>query len=371
MTLWFIFALMTAAAVFAILWPLARRTPRGRSGSELAVYRDQLDEVERDRAAGLIAEAEAEAARIEVSRRLLSAADAAGIAPNESRASSLWRRRAAALAALVMLPAGTAALYIVLGSPQLPGAMLSARLSAASAQRSIESMVAQIEAHLDVNPEDGRGWEVLGPVYLRFGRYDDAVKAYRNTLRLLGTTAARESDLGEAIVAVANGVVTAEAKAAFERAAAIDANNVKAQYFLGLAAEQDGKETLAAQIWRQLLSRAPADAAWRELVEASLARVDPRAVASGPTSSDMAAAEGLTAGQRSDMIRGMVGRLAERLKQDGTDIDGWMRLVRAYIVLGDRDKARAAATDARRALENDADKQRRLDDFVKDLGLES
>src|SRR5262245_37580989 len=72
----------------------------------------------------------------------------------------------------------------------------------------------------------------------------------------------------------------------------------------------------------------------------------------------------------SEMIRGMVSRLADRLKQDGSDFDGWMRLVRSYVVLGERDKAVAAAADARRTIGNDADKRRRFDEFVKSLGLE-
>src|SRR4051794_34770116 len=109
---------MTAAAVFAVLWPLSRRAPPP-GGSELAVYRDQLTEIARDRAAGLIGEPEAEAARIEVSRRLLAAAQADDAHAEPS--SSLWRRRATALAALIILPASATAIYLALGSPDLPG----------------------------------------------------------------------------------------------------------------------------------------------------------------------------------------------------------------------------------------------------------
>src|SRR5690242_194332 len=104
MTLGIVFLLMTAAAVFAVLWPLSRRAPLA-GGSDLAVYRDQLEEIERDRAAGLIAEREAETARIEVSRRLIAAADAA--APSRT-VSSPWRRRFVALVALILLPTGAA-----------------------------------------------------------------------------------------------------------------------------------------------------------------------------------------------------------------------------------------------------------------------
>src|ERR1043165_6480819 len=128
MTLWLVFALMTAAAIFAVLWPLAsgRRGPL-RGGSDLAVYRDQLDEITRDRATGLIGEAEAEAARVEVSRRLIAAAGSQGSNATDSASGGTFRRRAAALVVLIALPALAASLYLKLGSPQLPGQPLASR----------------------------------------------------------------------------------------------------------------------------------------------------------------------------------------------------------------------------------------------------
>ena len=254
MMLWLVMALMTAAAIFAVLWPLARRAPL-RAGSDVAVYRDQLDEIERDRTGGLIGEREAEAARVEVSRRLLAAADQSAPAPAE--ATRQWRRRAAALAALILLPLGAAGLYLRLGSPELANEPQSERREAAAEQRSIVELVGKVEAHLEQNPEDGRGWDVLGPVYMRLGRYDDAVRARKNALRLLGPTAEREADLGEALTGAQNGVVTAEAKEAFDRAVGLDPRDVRARYFLGLAAEQDGRPKEAAAVWRALLAEAP------------------------------------------------------------------------------------------------------------------
>ncbi|MGH6725153.1 MAG: c-type cytochrome biogenesis protein CcmI, partial [Pseudolabrys sp.] len=217
MTLWLLISLMTAAAIFAVLWPLAQRKPL-RRGSEVAVYRDQLDEIVRDRAAGRIGEAEAEAARVEVSRRLIAAADAAAAEKPAAEAPSLWRRRTTAVAALVLMPIGAVLLYLAIGSPDLPGEPLSARLQAPSQNRSIENMIAEVEDHLARHPNDGRGWQVLAPVYMRLGRFNDAVRAYRNILSLDGSTAAHEADLGEALVFAANGVVTADAKAQFDRA---------------------------------------------------------------------------------------------------------------------------------------------------------
>ena len=232
MTLWFGLALMTAVAVLAVLWPLARRTGNLRSGSDVAVYRDQLEEIERDRASGLIPDQEAASAQVEVSRRLLAAAEAPP-PPQASANVATWRRRAVALVALLALPLGAAGLYLALGSPWLPDQPLAPRLAAARGDQSFEGLVAQVETHLDRNPEDGRGWEVIAPIYLRLGRFDEAVKARRQALRLNGDTAERESALGEALVFAANGMVTAEAKAAFEKAVSLDASDVPARYFLG------------------------------------------------------------------------------------------------------------------------------------------
>jgi cytochrome c-type biogenesis protein CcmH len=370
MTMWLAIALMTAAAVFAVLWPLGRPA-RPQAGSDVAVYKDQLEEIERDLAAGRIGQTEAEAARLEVSRRLLAAAEKSAAEPGAAPAGggSLWRRRAVAVLALTLLPAGTTALYFSLGSPDLPSQPLAARGGGPLEQRSIAGLVAQVEAHLERNPEDGRGWEVLAPVYMRAGRFEEAVKARRNVIRLLGSNAEREADLGEALVGAANGVVTAEARAAFERVQKLDPADARAQYYLGLAAEQDGRREDAATIWRNLLDRAPKDAPWLSLVQAALARVS-QGAARGPSAEDVAAAGQLTPEQRAEMIRGMVEGLAERLKKDGTDLDGWVRLVRAYMVLGERDKARAAAADARRALAGDAEKLKRLDTSLKGLGVE-
>jgi cytochrome c-type biogenesis protein CcmH len=376
MTLWLLFALMTAAAIFAVLWPLARRAP-GRGGTDVAVYRDQLDEIARDRATGLIGEAEADAARIEVSRRLIAAADAAATADMTSVGSPLWRRRLTAVAALLLLPAGAIALYLTVGSPQLPGELLAARMRASQDDRSITSLVAQVEAHLKRNPQDARGYAVLAPVYLQLGRYSDAVNARRKVLALSGETAERQSDLGEALAAEANGVVTAGARSAFARALTLDRNDPKAKFFTGVAAEQYGDRQKAAAIWQDMLDKAPPDAPWAETIRQALARVGvappPAAAANapGPGAADVAAASQMSQQDRSAMIRGMVARLASRLKQNSNDIEGWQRLLRAYMVLNERDKAHTAAGDARRALASDPDKLRRIEGTIKSLGLES
>lgn len=371
MTLWLILALMTGAAIFAVIWPLAKNSKAARSGSDVAVYRDQLNELERDLAAGSIGKTEAEAARVEISRRLLAAAEAAkAAAVAVTPSATAWYRRAVALVALILLPVGAGSLYLRLGSPGLASEPLTAQRGAQPDQQApIENIVAKVEVHLQNNPKDGRGWEVLAPVYMQLGRYTDSVNAWRNALAFLGESADREANLGEALVAEANGVVTADAKTAFVRAVTLDNTTVSARYYLGTAAEQDGKREEAAKIWRDLIAEAPAGAHWVSDVRAALARVEasPAAPSPGPSAAQIAAATKQSPDQQTAMIRGMVDGLAARLQQDGSDLDGWVRLVRSYKVLDELDKAQSAISDAQRALANDPDKRKRLDVALKEL----
>jgi cytochrome c-type biogenesis protein CcmH len=372
MMLGVVLALMAAIAVFAVLWPLSRRGRDEAAASDVAIYRDQLAEIERDRKAAMIAPAEADAARVEVSRRLLAAADAHGETASATPVTGdIRRRRAAAVAALVLIPILAGVLYLHFGSPDLPGQPLASRL-AEPQDHSLASLVARVEAHLAQNPDDGRGWEVIAPVYLRLNRIEDAVRADRNVLRLLGPSAARHAELAEVLVLQASGVVTAEAKSEFDEAIRLDSNDARAQFYLGLAAEQDGRGSDAAEIWRTLIARAPADAPWVDSVREALARVEPQSSSSspGPSKEEMLAAGEMPQADREQMVRGMVERLAARLAENGSDVDGWVRLMRAYVVLGERDKARNAAEDARRAFKDMPDLRRRIDDTAKAIGID-
>jgi len=372
MLLWSVFAVMTAVAILSVLWPLSRSANR-QPGSDIAVYRDQLEEVDRDRKAGLIGEAEAQAARVEVSRRLIAAADRTESGP-PSVGSSLWRRRAAAVGAVVALPLIAATLYLANGSPQLPGQPLEARLRAAHQDTSIAVLISQAEAHLERNPNDVRGYEILAPVYLRLGRFSDAVAARRKLIALSGESAERQSDVGEALVAAANGIVTTDAKLAFERALVLEPGDLKAKFYIGIAAEQDGDRGRAAAIWNEMIDKAPAGAQWLPMVRDALARVGagpPKTTATRPSTEDVAAASTMSEKDRDEMIRGMVVRLADRLKENGSDVEGWQRLLRAYVVLGERDKAHKTAAEAKRALASDPDKLHRIEEMLKSWGLKA
>src|SRR6202022_2123167 len=194
MTLWFVVGLMTAAAIFAVLWPLGRGRRPQNDASEAAVYKDQLAEIDRDVAAGLIGSSEAEAARVEIGRRLLVAVDSQRDLPIPS---NIRLRRSAAVIALVGLPVVAVALYLPLGSPWLGDFPLAQRTRAPGVTQPLDNLVAQVEAHLEKNPADGRGWNVLAPVLAKLGRYDDAVRAYRNSITYNGDSAQRRADLGE------------------------------------------------------------------------------------------------------------------------------------------------------------------------------
>jgi cytochrome c-type biogenesis protein CcmH len=264
---WFLIALMTGAAVFLVLWPLgARRMAAVPANADLLVYRDQLAEIDHDRARGLLAEPEAEAARVEIARRLIGVAKKS--ADPEMDTGSPVRRRLASLAVLTVVPAAALLLYFSLGSPYL--SEVSPRPAVTPASEQVAMLIARIEKHLAEHPDDGRGWEVVAPVYARLDRTEDAVKARANALRLLGETAERQADLGEALVADARGVVTAEARKAFARADALEAHQPKARFFLGLAAAQDGRKDDAEKIWRELLAGAPQDAPYLPAVREAL-----------------------------------------------------------------------------------------------------
>jgi cytochrome c-type biogenesis protein CcmH len=269
MLLWLVIGLMTGAAILAVLWPLSRGRERLAGAADLAVYRDQLAEIERDRARGLIAGAEAEGARIEVSRRLLAAADKT---ENRSPEGAVGRRRAAALLALAGIPIVAGLLYLPIGSPHLPGAPLAARLDKPPELQDVGVLLRRVEAHLKDHPGDGRGWEVIAPVYASLGRHEEAANARSEALRLLGSTAEREADYGEALVAVARGTIDGEARVAFERAAALDPSHAKARFFLGLAAVQEGRRDDALKIWREVAAIGGGDNPWQIAAERALKR---------------------------------------------------------------------------------------------------
>lgn len=379
--LWILFAVLTVAAALAVLVPLARAGRAGERGQDVAIYKDQLAEVDRDLERGVIEQAEAEAARTEIARRLLQASrqEADEGEGASARSGAGFRRKAASAVAVLVVPLAALGLYISFGSPQLADQPLAPRLAANGQTPEIELLVAKVEGHLADNPEDGRGWAVLAPVYMRLGRAEEAVAAYANAIRLLGETARMRTDMGEAMVVANAGVVSADAYKAFERAAELEPAAVKPRFFLAVALSQEGRRDEAVAAWQALLSEADGSEAWVPAAKAELAALGgevpqfaeaPQGLP-GPTGADVAAASQMEAGDRQQMITDMVARLDERLASEGGSLEEWTRLVRAYLVLGNRDGARDALSRARGALAQDADALAALERLAAESGLNS
>ena len=350
--LWVALAVMTGLAIAFVLWPLAFRAREGvDERREADFYRAQLHEIARDVERGQLPEAEAASARTEAARRLLAASDG-DRAP--APGGGLWRRRLAAAAAFVVVPAVALVAYGRVGQPDLPDAPLSQRKLDPKAPGVIEAALAKIEAHLMKTPDDRQGWEVVAPIYMHMGRFADAAGAYRERLRLGDDTPAVHADLGEALVAMSDGVVTANARAEFEKAPDLP----KAKFYLALAAEQDGKSEEAKADYKALAPQATGAAPWmlglREHL-AALTGAAPQQEGAPPTFS----------GEQRQMIEGMVQGLADRLGKQGGNAEEWGRLIRAYSVLQEPEKARDALASARKALGPNTD----IDALARELRL--
>ncbi len=381
MLLWIAFAVMTAAVLAAVLMPLARpaRPQSSAASGALAVYRHQLEEIEAERARGLVDDKEAAAAKNEVSRRLLASADEIDRAAGGSGAMPESRRAMVLLATAAFVPLLTLAFYLGYGSPGLPSFPVAERGQLPLGQAQIGDLIAKVEARLREHPEDGEGWDVIAPVYYKLGRFGDAANAYARAARLKGETVRRLAGFAESAVFAADGIVTEQARAAYEKILKLEPGRVEPRFWLALAKEQDGKLADALADYKGLLAEAPADAPWRAAVESRVAevsrrlagaeKVDPRGP--GPTAEDVAAAEKLSPEDRARMIAQMVDGLAERLKRDGRDLAGWQRLINAYAVLGREQEARKALAEARSKFPADETALAALAALAKSLGLGS
>ena len=388
MLIWVVLAGLTAIVLLVLLRPLAAAGTNDRKPEafDAAVYRDQLSEIDSDRARGLIGAEEAEGARVEIARRLL-AADSKARGSDRVTAGTA-RARAAMIAVGAALPLLALGLYLTFGSPRLPDQPLAARLEDPASDRNFEALIARVEARLRQHPEEGEGWEVIAPVYLSWRRYGDAAEAYGQAIRLLGPSAKRLAGQGQALVLANDGVVTEEARQALQHAHDLDQTLIEPRILLAIAKEQDGQFAAAIADWRALLSTADAEAPWRAMVEQRIALADahlagksapetdppasPQAPSQdGPSASDIAAAQAMSPAERQAMIEQMVGGLAARLDQDGSDLPGWLKLVRAYSVLDRKDEARKALQRAKSQFSGNAPAIEQLDRLAAELGLKS
>lgn len=393
--LWLAFAVLTIAVVVSLLYPLLRAGDADvetRVAYDMVVYRDQLSELDREIGSGLLAETQAAAARAEIHRRMLAAEDAELTRP--LRPLEIDSRRAQLLAVLLIaliVPVGAAALYGILGSPKLPGMPYAWRVAhdpGLTAAASAEELARELKTKPSVD-----GYRRLAGMYFTARDFENAAAADREALGLGAHDAGVWSEYGEALAMSAGGMIVPEALLAFTNSLSKNPHDERARFYIGLAEAQIGNARLAVGIWRDLLASAAPGASWRGIVEANIRSAskdggfDPDSVppkppsiealksavsgmmgavqarGTNPSAMPPAAASAATGkppvldpnDPQMGMIRTMVGRLAARMEQNPGDADGWRKLAHAYVVLGEKDKARAAIAHALKLKPNDPD----------------
>ncbi len=398
MVFWILVAGLAAAVTLAVTRPLARPFAReaARSEADIAVYKDQLKELAADEGRGTLAHGEAESARAEIARRLLRATQDS--AKSRTSASAVARNRYLLpvwIATSVALPVASLALYLVYGAPGMPAQPLSERLAEATDSNKPNDLVAKVEERLREHPEDGTGWDVIAPVYYAMGRFNDAASAYQNAIRLIGEDRRRLKGFSNARIRMENGIVPDDARKALQRILVIEPKAIEPRIWLALAKEQDGHLAEAAADYKALITEAPTDAPWRQVLEQRLAGLgQPQGADSGvgasgnqsaaanpaqaapaapqaPAGPGASAVMSMSPEERQAFIGRMVDGLAARLKTDGSDVAGWVKLIRAYQVLGRHDDAVKALSDARANLKGDQGGLAQVEDLARQLGLGS
>jgi cytochrome c-type biogenesis protein CcmH len=391
MIVWIVCTLMVAIAAVGVTIPLVRRYDARRARApESAALSRQLADLEAQSAAEDLPADVAEGLKTETVRRFLDE----GPAPDgATRPFGPRVLIALGLGLAVIVAVGGTLLYVTLGRPDLAGGAAPAAQAAADSGAPaghVGDMIAELEAKLRQTPNDPEGWRMLGWSYMRTGRYDDSARAYGRAADLEPTSADDKSAQGEALVKAADGHVTPQAQAAFEVAVRLDATDPRARYFLAAAKDQAGDHAGAMNDWIALLKSAPPGAPWygevRDFVvqiakargEDVAGRLPPpqpappaeaASGAGGPSPDQVAAAQQAPAADQQAMIRGMVDGLAAKLKANPRNAEGWMRLMRARMVLGERDVAAGAYRDAMKAFANSPSDQAALTQSARQSGV--
>jgi cytochrome c-type biogenesis protein CcmH len=377
--IWILCGLVTLVVVAALLWPLLRGTATAadRALYDMTVFRDQLKELERDQERGVITAAEAEAARIEIQRRLLAASRAE---PASVRSDAPGSRAALIAAIAVVVPFMALGAYLAVGSPQFAEkASTPGQQAAGHPDAEMNALVEKLAARVHETPDNPEGWSLLARTYRQLQRFGEAADAYKHLIALTPNDADAYAGFGEATTAAGSGQVTEEARDAFIHALQIDPAEPRARFYLGLALAQQGKPEAAIAVWRELTASAPEGAPWRDTVRDQMASVAqeagimpmsvkpmhalaafggqapqvaaapaPKESVTGnePNNPDVSALKGKFSAENLEMIKGMVGGLAARLRDNPNDYDGWMRLGRAYTVLQNTSGAKDAYSHA-------------------------
>ncbi len=386
---WIVSVLLALAVAALLVLALLRGRTQGADPAaayDVQVYRDQLREVDRDVARGVLTVAEGERVRVEVSRRLLEADRAARTAGAETTAPRGLSIAAAVFTGIAVL-AGAFGLYWTLGAPDYPDMPLAARINAAEelrdarpSQAALETAAAgtmpeitpderfaelmdRLRAAMEENPDDPQGLELLVVNEARLGNFVAAYTAQQRLIEVKGDDLVADDfgDLADLMILAAGGIVSPEAEQALKRALALDPANGPARYYTGLLQFQTRRPDLTFATWQNLLTESRTDDPWvppilsqmPEVAQLAGVRWTPPSAppivgpdSPGPSQEDVEAASDLTPEERDQMVRGMVDGLAERLATDGGTPEDWARLIRALGVLQELDRAGAIWTEA-------------------------
>ncbi len=436
MTVWIVFALVTLAVAGYVLWPVLV-SPRRKQAApadatvntgaaasankdakqlaaqaaslsdqdelqrDLTVYRDQLAEINRDIERGVLNAEQADAARIEVERRILATDQRIQVrAKSRSGKSTGAFARPLAVALILISLIGGVGLYLDIGDPTLPDrpiaqrgdeimAAREARQQNGAREQALRKAVADLSNRLMQDPSNLEDWEMLGNSLMALNRPKQAETAFLEAVKLSNRDGAYLAMYAEALIRASDGQVTAAARGALEEAAKSGNHNPRIAFYLGLADLQQGQTQAALERWIALANNAPADASWLPMVvrqieqTATASGIDitgrlkmpsgttPPAIAGnvGPSQEEMKAAADMTPEQRRQMIEGMVGRLAAKLEENPQNPDGWARLMRAYVVMGMKDKAQESYQKAQTALKGNKPALAQLAALADQVGL--
>ncbi|WP_298261810.1 c-type cytochrome biogenesis protein CcmI [uncultured Litoreibacter sp.] len=380
MTFWLSASGLALLTTAAFLWPLMRRNADtlGRADGAIEIFRDQLGEVDRDAERGIISGAEADSARIEIKRRMIAADKS-----RETFGGKSHDGRNLLVALALATPLAGAALYAQLGAPTIPSVPFAERKSEQTEAQNLQKLTAQLRSRLESEPNGGetRGWELLATTYTNMGRYKDAAAAYERIVEREGATSATWSQYAEVLISAENGIVTKPAEDAINRAVELDPLNPAGAYYKAAALSQSGKVKEARQSLLDRVAQEQGPAPWMPFFLQEVNRLgaelglepvglpDFPDAPRGPSQTDVQAAAEMTEQERREFVRSMVDTLAERMKDEPENLQGWLQLARAYSVLGEGDNARAAYLSAKELTDAlPEDDPRRL---AVDQGLEA
>ncbi len=395
MSFWIVAGAMAVAAAAALALPLFRNRVGEASPAEfdLEVYHDQIAELERDRERGVLTQAEMEAARNEIARRILAADARLEAQTGQQAARDGGKARSVgvsvlAIALAVMVPLGAVFLYLEVGQPGRPDMPLSTRtdLAVGSQDDGLGRMIAELERAAEGDPGNADAWMNLGLAYKRMQRFGESAEALRKAFALRPATPMLNSEFGESLLLAAQGTVTPEARAAFEAVLAEEPNDIRARHYLALGDYQSGRTQAALDRWAALIAISPADAPWLDVVSEHLAQAAedlgldvadvmpdplPPADRGGLTAKQHEELQSMSPEEREATVRNMVEGLEARLAENPMDMEGWVQLIRTYSVMDDRDAAQAALDRALEVFAAAPFPKQRLASLGKELGLDA